>query len=217
MALTISASPSGDFQPAPSGTFPAICIRVIDMGTQRTDYQGDVKMQHKILLQFEIQADKEDAEFRMSDGRPFVISKRYTASLHEKSAFRKDLISWRGRDFSEDELSAFDVGNVLGKPCMLNVVHTTKDGKNYANIGSLMKLPKGMQVEHPENELMLFDLGSPDWEVFDKLSDGLRESISKSPEYTDATNKRHAPPPPQRRTQDEPPPNFDDLNDDIPY
>ena len=43
----------------------------------------------------------------MPDGKPFLVRRRYTASLHEKSALRKDLESWRGRAFTNVELDGF--------------------------------------------------------------------------------------------------------------
>ena len=73
----------------------------------------------------------------MSDGRPFAISKRYTLSTHTKSTLRKDLESWRGRAFTPEEEEAFDVANVCGAYCLLNVTHNQGgDGNTYANVGS---------------------------------------------------------------------------------
>src|SRR5208337_1405024 len=71
--------------------------------------------------------------------------KRYTLSLHEKAALRKDLESWRGRTFTEEELKGFDVENVLDVPCLLNVIHNGTSGTVYANVSGIMKLPKSMQ------------------------------------------------------------------------
>ena len=119
----------GDFQNVPAGTHPAICYRVIDLGTQEISWQGQVKHQHKILVSWEIA----DPEVRMEDGRPFSIGNRYTWSMNEKSRLRADLESWRGQAFTEIDLSegpgGFEIENILGKPCLLSVVHTTKGDK----------------------------------------------------------------------------------------
>jgi hypothetical protein len=78
-----------------------------------------------------------------ADGQPFTVSQKYTASLHEKSRLRHDLESWRGRKFTTEELKGFDVENVLGANCQINVVHATKEGKTYANIASIVPQAKG--------------------------------------------------------------------------
>ncbi|WP_349814402.1 phage replication initiation protein, NGO0469 family, partial [Neisseria gonorrhoeae] len=84
--------------------------------TQLVEYQNEQKRQHKILVQWEIDPEG-DPEMLMPDGRPYLISRRYTASLHSKSQLATDLKSWRGRDFTPEERDNFDLRNILGKPC----------------------------------------------------------------------------------------------------
>lgn len=176
MGLTLKQS--GDFQIAPAGTYPAIIYRVIDLGTQQINWQGQLSWSHKILLAFELHGDE-----KMDDGRPFVISKRYTASLSQKAKIREHLEAIRGRPFSNDELGGFHLRNVLGAPCLLQVVHESKGEAVYANIGGLMKLPKGMPKPEPINEQIYFDLDQPDMASFEKLSDKLKALIQATPEW----------------------------------
>ena len=42
-------------------------------------------------------------------GRRFDVARVYTLCLHERAALRKDLESWRGRKFTEQELDGFDL------------------------------------------------------------------------------------------------------------
>jgi hypothetical protein len=72
-------------------------------------------------------------------GKPFTVSKFYTASLGEKANLRADLKNWRGRDFTDEELAGFEAKNILGKPCMLSVVETESEGKTYSNIANNTK------------------------------------------------------------------------------
>lgn len=178
MSLTITETASVNYTPCPAGTYPARCILVADLGTQETDYLGEIKHAHKVLLQFEIC----DGETRRDDGEAFVLSKRYTASLHEKASLRKDLASWRGRDFTPEELAGFNVANILGKPCLVSVTHATKADRTFANIASIMSLPKGMVCPPNETEILSFDLGKPDLDVFAKLSERVQDQIRLSPE-----------------------------------
>jgi len=90
----------------------------------------------------------------MEDGRPFLVTQIYTLSLHEKANLRKDLESWRGRPFSEEELKGFDLERLIGVPALVNVIHvkSKNDGKVRARLSSIMGLPKGMTAPgiHPD-------------------------------------------------------------------
>jgi hypothetical protein len=100
------------------------------------------KQQHKVRIVWQL-------EDMMADGKPFLIQKRYTLSLHEKANLRKDLESWRGRSFTPEELIKFDVETIIGKNAQLNIQHITKDGKTYANVVSIVPLGKTMQKIEP--------------------------------------------------------------------
>lgn len=91
--MIVSDTGGAAFTPCPAGSYLARCVRLIDLGTQTTDYQGETKTARKVLLAFEILDD----ETRRDDGQPFVLSKRYTASLHEKSRAtqRPRLMAWQ--------------------------------------------------------------------------------------------------------------------------
>lgn len=171
----------GDFTPPPAGTHIAVCYRLIDLGTQIGEYKGERSVKRKIMLSWEIPDERTD------EGKPFTISQRYTFSSHEKSALRKDLEAWRGMRFQESDFGpgGFDIKNVLGVGCMLSIIHTEKDGKTYSNISSLSKLPKGMKAPAPENDITYLSLepGAFDRSVYEKLSDGIKQTIQKSPEW----------------------------------
>jgi hypothetical protein len=203
MSLTVSES-GNSFELCPEGTHPARCYRLIDLGSQETEWQGLKKQSRKILIQFEVLGDE-----RMSDGRPFQLSKRVTASLGEAAALRKMLESWRGKAFSADELRAFDLTKLLGSYALVNVVRAEKNGRTYANLAGIMPLPKGMPRPDGINELAQFDLAMPDWEVFEGLSDNLRAVIAGSPEYVAASKRLPG-------EDDEPAGGFD-IDEDIPF
>lgn len=183
MSLKISASGGTDFEIHPAGVVAARCIRLIELGTQESEYLGQKKRAKKVMLAFETSAMMTEGEF---SGKPFLMTTRYTASLHEKAALRKILKGWRGRDFTDIELDGFDLKNVLGKNCMINVVHNDSGDKTYANIDSIMPLPAGM-IAPKVNPLVHFDLDEFDKDVFGALSKSLQETISKSPEYIKLT------------------------------
>jgi hypothetical protein len=189
-------SEGGDFTPPPAGVFPAICYRFVDLGTQTTNWEGQVKRQHKIMLSWEIT----DTDERMEDGKPWTISQRYTWSMSDKANLRKTLESWRGKPFEEADFGpgGFDTKNLVGAPCLLSIIHATKEGKTYANISSVTKLPKGMLGGALVNEAAYFSLEDFDAELFAKFSDSLQDTIKASPEYQALRNPQpdsgyHAP------------------------
>ena len=173
MSLTVKES-EGTFVSAPAGSHIARCIRLIDIGTQHGEYQGKPTTRKQIIVMWELPNEL------MDDGKPFIASKFYTASLSEKANLRKDLEAWRGRAFSDEELAGFDLQNILGKPCMLSIV--AKDGGG-TKIGGVMALPKGTNVPVASNDVWAFDIDSWDDERFTTMSDGIKKLIQGSDEF----------------------------------
>ena len=166
-----------DFLPLPAGNHAARCIAVIDLGTQKVEYEGEVKVGRRCRITWEVPAE------RMSDGRPFTISKNYKSSLHKQAQLRKDLVAWRNKEFTDAERAGFDPKQLLGKACMLTVTNIERSGKRYANVLSVNAVPKGTEVPKAENEIVFFDIEDFDDQVFEGLSKYARATIELSPEY----------------------------------
>jgi hypothetical protein len=132
MAIIVKGS---DFVPAPEGMHSAVGVDAIDLGKQETPWGP----KHKVVLVWEIDAV-------MEDGKRFTVRRRYTASLNEKSNLYKDLVAWRGRDFTPKELKGFDIEQVIGAACQVFVEHTQKDGQVYANVRVVTKAPAGPKL-----------------------------------------------------------------------
>lgn len=188
--MHLPAPTESNFELPPSGTFIASCYRIIDLGTQQTTYMGQPKTAHKILVSWELHGDD-----KMADGRLFTISQRYTWSMNEKASLRRDLESWRGVPFRDNDFGpgGFDIKNILGKACLLTIVHSEKGDKKYANISAVSKLMKGMDLPKTENELSYLWLDKQRWdaEAFSKLGQGLQGIIIKSPEYAEIVGAAH--------------------------
>lgn len=181
MSLTVSkpADNGGDFKLLESGTHGAVCTWIVDLGPQEMEYQGEVSEKDRVRLRFEVPDERvswKDGDGNEHEG-PMVIWKEYTASLHEKATLRKHLEGWRGRGFTEEELAGFDLKNVLGKPCVISVVHkVSNNGKAYAQIDSISKVMKGMTVE-PEGDVKFFDFDDHTEAEYNDLPEWLREKI----------------------------------------
>jgi hypothetical protein len=116
--------------------------------------------------------------------QPYSIGKDYTLSMHEKATLRHDIQSWRGKAFTDEEASGFDIAKLIGKPCMLNVIHrTSKNGGTYANIAGVTAVPKGMTVPAQVNPSFEFSFGDWNDQKFATLPEWLRKRIEATPEF----------------------------------
>jgi len=172
MGLTAKSS-SGGFTPAPEGTHIARCVQVIDLGTQWSEFYQ--KSSHKILIGWEIPGELNEG------GEPFLIWNRYTLSLHDNSTLRAHLEAWRGK-FTKKELVEFDLTQVLDTGCMVCINHQENNGSTYANVQSIVSIPSGMELPDRVHDLVIFDIDTPNEEVFNSFSDNLKQTINNSEE-----------------------------------
>lgn len=186
MAIIAKENSGGNFELIPADQYAAICYRVIDLGTQKGEYQGVPNHKRQAMISWEIDA-------KMEDGKPFAISKWYTLSLNEKSSLRPDLESWRGKAFTQEELDGFDISKLLKVPCLLQIVHkTNKQGQIKASVNSIMKLPKAMIAPAIVNPLIDFSLDEYNQSIFDMIPEGIQKMIVVSPEYIEAIKNKVA-------------------------
>lgn len=154
----------------PEGQYTAVCYSLFDLGMQPNSYMGvRTKDVRKIMLTWELPEVRIDVE---RDGKtvsmPRVVSNKYTLSLDAKAHLSKLLIAWRGKAFTEEEKKGFEVKAVLGKACLMQIIHNTSktNGNTYANVGPVMMLPKGTQSPEAENPLLYYsfdeDMDIPD-------------------------------------------------------
>jgi hypothetical protein len=218
MSFIVEDTPSGgDFTPVPAGLHLARCYRIVDLGTQQTEYMGETKHQRKIMLGWELHGkDDEDNELVTSRGDPLAIFKNYTLSWSEKANLRIDLQGWRNKPFSEEEMRRFDISTVLGAWCMVNVVQRPgKNGKTYSNVGSISPVPsmvKQAGLPPAVNPNQLFRLAEPNLELFETFGKGLKEKIQSSPEWKALQGRKTAPKPDKTPSS-----GFDDMDDDLPF
>ncbi len=175
----------GDTKPRqlpPAGTHVARCISVIDLGTQ--DMPAYDKQLHKIRVTWEL--PDELAVFKEENGeQPFVVSKDYTLSLFKKATLRQELESWRGKAFTAEELQGFDIFTLLGVPCLVSIIHkTTENGKTFANVTNVSKLPKGTVAPKQINKSVQYSIDDGENEVFWALPEWLQVKIGKSAEFS---------------------------------
>ena len=141
MPLVIKES-GGHFEPAPSGVHQAVCVDVVDLGIVPGKYGPKSKL--KLIWQLKTRNKK---------GERFQVRATYTQSLMEGSNLRRDLESWRGRSFTQEELENFDVEKLLGVNCQLSLKQekSKSTGRLYAKVTAVLEPLKGAAFElNPE-------------------------------------------------------------------
>lgn len=178
----ISATANQDLKILEEWTYPARCYQVIDLWTHHGEYQGVAWTRRKIRVAFEFPTEL--AIFSPEKWeQPFMLSRQFTFSMHENGQFRPFLESWRGKKFTEEELEGFDVSKLLGATALIQVSHEVgKDGKNRANIQSIMTLPKGMDCPDSINAPILFSPVTWDDAIFSTLPKSVQTKIAESDE-----------------------------------
>ena len=205
MAIIAKESGGKDFEPLAEGGHAAICDMMVDLGMQDSHFGP----KHKVYIRFQVPEERvtweKDGE---SFDKPAVIGGTFTLSLSAKSTLRPLLEGWRGKKFTSDEVRGFDITKVAGKPGYINVVHDEgNDGKTYAQLASIMPIPKGMAAPELEGVVLIYEDGDPN-DVFDKLPEWLQKKIKDQ-----IVEKEE--PAPRGRPQ---PAAFDtDLDDDVPF
>lgn len=184
MPLIASSEGSGSFQLVPAGSHVARCIWVIDLGTQQEEFQGKPRIQHKCRLGFELPENL--AVFSEEKGEePFFVGKEYTLSLDPKANLRKDLESWRGKQFNEDEAKRFDLEKLLGVPALVTITHGTSgtSKKTYSKITGISPLPRAMTCPPRILDTIFYSVDMGNSDAFKKLPEWIKEKIMESNEW----------------------------------
>lgn len=182
MSLIARTKGESTVKPIPAGAYQAVCYGVVDIGTQKTIWQGQEKLKRKVVMFFEIPSERIQIE---KDGNkmdlPRGMSKKYTLSLSEKGNLYKDLISWRGVQFTPEQLAGFDLFTVISANCLLQIVAgKTKEGKDMSFINGIMSLPKGMPKLKSENPMVKYSIAEDGIKVPDGIPQWTRDEIEKS-------------------------------------
>jgi hypothetical protein len=169
------------FDPVPQGNHVARLYEIIHIGTIPTEWKGEQKMTDKIRLGFEL--CNETKEFKEGEGeKPFSIAREFTYSFGAKGNLRPFIDGMTGTKMVDGEHP--DLEALLGDACLLNVVHTEKEGNTYANIQGASPLPKGMEAPELFNTPRLVDINSTSWDEINALPDFILKKMYSSEEFS---------------------------------
>ena len=177
MATIMASAKASRYPPPTEGSHVCICSSVVDLGLQ----EGRYGQKREVHLAFEV--TDESNSWVGKDG-PHTQPKRVTTTcnvtLSEKAKLREYAEGVIGRRLTDAELRECDlVGLLLGKACLVNVVHVESNGNMYANISSISPLPKSMPAPDPRTEWLSYSPEEHDAETWEKLPKWVQEKIAK--------------------------------------
>lgn len=113
------------FDPLPEGVHKAVCWLVCDIGTREDKRFG--KKKHEVVIGWEL------PECLGKNKRPRTFSRRYSLSMgvhpvnKKPSNLRRDLGSWRGKAFTDEEANNFDILKLLCVSAQIQLIHRPED------------------------------------------------------------------------------------------
>lgn len=196
MALTLSETAKNTERQLPeAGATVGVLFSLVDLGTQEVTWDGETKWTPKLRLAFELPEQVIEGEVTENGKttkvtKPMVVSIELTRSLGERATLRKHLETWRGQAFTSKELASFSLKNLLGKACLLTLVHkTSQAGRNYCAIQGIAKLPKSMKAPaKTENDHVFYEIEQGEGGQFSELPEWLQEKIRSSKEFSGASS-----------------------------
>jgi hypothetical protein len=179
---------SGGGKIAPQGLHVAVCYQIIHFG-KRFDTRFN-QTTDKIQFLFELSDELEVFDEKKGPQPYYVkaVMNRYMGKnkkTKEGSALRKFIEGWNGSSFTnEDDAEKFNLFSMIGKPCMVNVIHEVgNDGNTYTKIASIAPLMKNIQAPKQINESLMFSPCFPDLKAFEKLPEFIRKMVEESDEW----------------------------------
>lgn len=169
-----------EFKPVPQGTHVARCYQFIHIGTIKETIQGNEVELNKIRLVFELPNEL------MDNGKPFSIGSDFTLSMSPKANLKKFVDGMFGKSLDKQESYDFDVESLVGKTCLLNVIHKTSkaSGNVYALIAGASPLVKGMDCPEAVNQPLVFNFTDKfDIIELEMIPDFIKDKIKSSTEY----------------------------------
>ena len=182
MALKVKDRAKPKLPPVEPGVYLAVCVGVIDLGEQYSEKFKNYRNEVQFVWELAGETVEVDGE-----QKPRQLSRTFSVAASKKSNLRGFLGGWNGVQYSDEQFQDLDLFGQAGRPCQLNVV--LNDTGEYANVDSVIPLPKGMPAPQAVSPTILWNMVEWSDEKFSALPDWVQEKIKKSTQY----QKDHTP------------------------
>ncbi len=178
------------------GVYESRLIRIIDLGTQPYDIQEQKDPQGKVVrekgighrreLILSFETPEELIPTGNFGGKPYIVSRRYAASLAQTSNLFKTLKTWQGEQFVTS--GPVDLGVLLGKPALVTTALTKPlNGSQGGNLKleAVQNVSRKTVVGDAVNPLIKFSLNRLDFnpDTFHMLDKWVQAVVMQSPEF----------------------------------
>ncbi len=186
MALNANNMPkgNGNRKPAPAmdaDTYMCRVAQVIDMGIQpQRAWQGQEKPPvQTIMLTYEFTSEfLKDEDGNDMEDKPRWLSEQF-AVHHIGSELAKSTKRYKAIDPKMEGKGNF--ASLVGRPCMVTITKSPgKDGVERNYVAAVGPAPRGVPFPELVNPAKVFDLDSPDMEVFGSLPEWLQDKIKEN-------------------------------------
>lgn len=170
------------YELAPEGTHLARAVGLVNLGTQKQEFQGKPgKDRKKIMITWEL--PEELRVFSDDNGeQPFLVSNIYSLVVSDKSTYKLHMESWtKGRIDTR-----FNPASMIGKPCLINITHkpsVNDPTKMKAKVTSVSPLMKNQVCPDRISPIKILSFGNWDEDLFNEQSEWVKKQIEASPEY----------------------------------
>ena len=168
--------------PVEPGVYMAVCVGVVDLGEQYSEMYKSYS--NKVKFVWALPSETIEIDGKTEERQ---LSREFSIATKKNSKLRTFLGGWNGKNYSDEEYMELDLFDQIGKPCQLNVV--LNDTGEYANVESIMPIPKGFPAPVSKTAPFLWNMDNWDDAVFETLPPWTQEQIKKSTQY----QKNHAP------------------------
>jgi hypothetical protein len=168
------------------GVYPARIVQIIDLGLQaQRPFKGaEKKPANEIMFTYELvdsfMVDKDGKEL---EDKPRWVSE--TLPLYNVEYADKAKCTQRYKAVDPNNLFGGDFSKLVDIPINVALVHNVQGEKTYVNVASIaaMRAKDADKCPALQNPAKVFDLDAPDVELFNSLSDWIKEKIQKNLNY----------------------------------
>ena len=179
---TMPKAPKSDYKREliPSGKHETTIYSIVDLWTQWVEWDGEKKLQRKIMITWEFHEIKKEYEW---EEKPVAKGKKYTFSMNDRSKLKELITNIYGSDQWED----FDVNDLMGKKCEIKIIHKKhSSGNEYEDFAYVGDSDHKFDLFNDKQKFYLDEYSEND---FDTLKERQQDIIKESPEYKNILNK----------------------------
>lgn len=162
--------------PVEPGVYMAVCVGVVDLGEQYSEVYKNYS--NKVKFVWALPSELIEVDGKQEERQ---LSREFSIATKKSSKLRTFLSGWNSKSYSDEEFMELDLFDQVGKACQLNVV--LNDTGEYANVESIMPIPKGFPAPVSKTAMFTWDMDAWDDTVFDTLPSWTQEQIKKSSQY----------------------------------